>query len=119
MSASQSVIRQCRTGFHMVQGSNDPGDVRFRSRAVGVVEIRKDLLSGDGKNILSGCCGTSTMDREATLAARWLHEHHPISTQPVGLEFAHGAGRYRPGRSLFSTRGCWICKDLEGFLIRI
>ena len=35
--------------------------------------------------ILLGCGGTSTLARGATLAARWLHEPHLISNQPVGL----------------------------------
>ena len=68
--------------------------------------------------IFPRCGGTSTVARGATLAARWLHEPHPISNQRVGLGFPHPAGRYRPGGSLFSSPGCWSCSDMEGFLIR-
>ena len=68
--------------------------------------------------ILPGCCVTSAFSRGATLAARWLHEPQPISNQPVGLEFARFAGRYRPGGSAFSSLGCWKCRDMEGFLTR-
>ena len=67
--------------------------------------------------ILPGCGGTSALAREATLAARWLHEPQPISNQPVGLGFPHHAGRYRHGGSAFSSPGCWSCKHMEGFLI--
>ena len=68
--------------------------------------------------ILPGCGDTSTLTREETLAARWLHEPHLISNQPVGFEFPHPAGRYRPGGSPFSSPGCWSCRNMEGFLIR-
>ena len=39
------------------------------------------------------------MPRGATPTARWRLESQPISNQPIGLEFAHHAGRYRPGGS--------------------
>ena len=32
--------------------------------------------------------------------------------------FPHRAGRYRPGRYLFSSPACWSCRIMEGFLIR-
>ena len=57
--------------------------------------------------ILPGCGGTSALAREATLAARWLHEPQPISNQPVELGFPHLAGRYRPGRFSLSSPGYW------------
>ena len=68
--------------------------------------------------ILPGCGGTSALARGVTLIARWLHEPQPISNHPVGLEFPHRAGRYRPGRSLFPSAGCRSCGNMEGFLIR-
>ena len=58
------------------------------------------------------------MSRDAILAACWLHEPQPISSQPVWLGFPHRAGRYRPEGSAFSSPGCWSCRDMEGFLIR-
>ena len=36
----------------------------------------------------------------------------------MGLGFLHPTGRYRPGGSAFSSPGCWIHRDMEGFLIR-
>ena len=36
----------------------------------------------------------------------------------MGLGFLHREGRYRPVGSPFSSPGYWICKYLEGFLIR-
>ena len=57
------------------------------------------------------------MSREATLAARWLHEPQPISNQPAGFGFPHPLGRYRPRGSACSSSGC-CCRDLEGFVIR-
>ena len=48
------------------------------------------------------------------LAPSTLANQQPIS----GVEFLHRAGRYRPGRSLFSSAGSRICRDMEGFLIQ-
>ena len=67
---------------------------------------------------LPGCGGTSTLARGATIVARWLHEPQPISNHSVGFGFPHPAGRYRPGRSAFTSPGCWSCRDMEGFLTR-
>ena len=61
---------------------------------------------------------TSTLARAATFAARWLNKSQPISNQPEGLEFLHCAGRHRPGRSPFSSPGCWSSRGKQGFLIR-
>ena len=58
------------------------------------------------------------MAREATLAARWLHEPQPISNHPEGLGFLHLAGRYHPGGSAISSPGCWSCRCMDGFLNR-
>ena len=54
--------------------------------------------------IIPRCGGTSTLAREATLAARRLHEPQPISDQPMGVGFPQRAERYRTG-SLFSSPG--------------
>ena len=37
------------------------------------------------------------MSRGATPGARWFHELQPISNDPAGLGFPHGARRHRPG----------------------
>ena len=58
------------------------------------------------------------MARGATLAARWLHELQPISSQPLGLRFPRLAGRYRPGGSAFSSPGSWRCRDMDLFVTR-
>ena len=39
----QSAITQWGWGFHTLRGGIDPGDLRFRPRVVGVVEIWKDF----------------------------------------------------------------------------
>ena len=68
--------------------------------------------------ILPGCGGSSALARGATLATYWFHEPQAISNHPVGLGFLHLEGRYRTGRYLFSSPGCWSCKGMAGFLIR-
>ena len=47
--------------------------------------------------ILPGCVRTSTLSREASLAARWLHEPQPISNQPISLGFHALQGGIDPG----------------------
>ena len=51
--------------------------------------------------ILPGCDGTSALSREATLAARWLHEPQPISNQLVGWGFYTVRGGIDPGDLCF------------------
>ena len=75
----------------------------------------KGFLTRGWEIILPGRDGTSALAQGATLAACWLHEPQPISSQPVGFESAHSTGQYRPGESAFSSPRCWSCKDMEGF----
>ena len=67
--------------------------------------------------ILPACGGTSALARVETLTARWLHEPYSISYRPERLEFLNTAGRYRSGRSPFSSPGCRSCSDVKGLLI--
>ena len=46
MSPSKSAITQRGWGFHTVRGGIDPGNIRFRPRVVGVVDIWKDFDRG-------------------------------------------------------------------------
>ena len=48
MSLSQSAPSQLGWGFHTLLGGVKPGDLRFRPRVVGVVEIWNDLRPGMG-----------------------------------------------------------------------
>ena len=50
MSPSQSAITQWGWGFHTLRGGIDPGDVSFRPRVVGDVEIWKSFEPGMGIN---------------------------------------------------------------------
>ena len=80
-----------------MRGNIDPGDLSFRPRVVGVVEIRKDSRFGDGQIILPRCGGNSTLARGGTLAARWLLELQPISNQPMRARGTDsGDMRFRP-----------------------
>ena len=54
--------------------------------------------------ILIGFGGTSTLSRGATLAARWLHEHQPISNQIVGWGFYTARGDIDPEDLRFCHR---------------
>ena len=48
MSLSQSATSQLGWGFHTLRGGIDPGDLRFRPRVVGVVEIWNGFEPGMG-----------------------------------------------------------------------
>ena len=118
MGPSQSPITQWGWGFHILQSSIDPGDLRFFLWVVRVVEIcMYGFVIRGWELILPGCGGTLALARRATFAARCLHEPHPISNHPVGLGFPHPAGRYRPGESPFSSPRSWSCRYMEAFLI--
>ena len=117
MSLSQSATSQLGWGFHTLRGGINPGDLRFRPRVVGVVDIWKGFESGDETHP-PRVWRDSGVGPRGTLAARWLHEPQPISNHPAGLGFPHPAGRYRPGESAFTSPGSWSCRDMDGFLIR-
>ena len=76
------------------------------------------FLIGGWELILPVCSGTSALDRGATLTARWLHEPREISNHPVGLEFQHTPGRYRPGVCALSSYFCLGCTCISEFLTR-
>ena len=54
---SQSAIGPWDWGFHTVRGGVDPGELDFRPRGVGVVDISKDVCTGDGSQSSSGAAG--------------------------------------------------------------
>ena len=97
MSPSQSTTSQCGWGCHTVRDSIDPGGPCLRSQVVGVncKDMEGFLIRGEDP-ILSGCGGTSTLARGATLAARWLHEPQSAITQ-WGWSFYTLRGGIDPG----------------------
>ena len=105
-------------GFPHPAGRYRPGGSAFSSPGCWSCRDMEGFLTRGWELILPGCGGTSALARGATLAARRLRKPQPISDHPVGLGFPHPAGRYRPGRSAFSSPGCWSCRDMEGFLTR-
>ena len=54
---SQSAIGQWGWGFHTMRGVFDPGDHRFRPQVVGVVDVWRNFLSGDGNLSSPGGAG--------------------------------------------------------------
>ena len=84
-------------GFHTVRGDTHTGDHRFRAQSVGVVDIWRDSWPEDGILSFPGGVG--------------------FTSPKLGLR--HRAGRYRPGRPLFSSPVCWSCRFMELFLIII
>ena len=65
--------------------------------------------------ILPGCVRTSTLSREATLAARWFHEPQPISNQPISLGFHTLRGGNDPGDLPLRPRVVGVVGIWKGF----
>ena len=107
--------RSVGLGFPHLSGRYRPGGSAVSFPGCWSCREIEGFLTRGWEFILFGCGGTSPLARGATLATRWLHEPQPISNHPVGLGFAHPAGRYRPGRSAVSSPACWSCRDTEGF----
>ena len=72
-------------GFPHPTGRYRPGVSTFSSPDCWSCRDMEGFMTRGWKRILPGCGGTSTLAREATLAASWLHEHQTISNQPCGL----------------------------------
>ena len=102
-------------GFPHSAGGYRPGESAFSSPVCWSCRYMEGFLTRGWEIILPRSGRTSTLAKGERLAARWLHEPQPISNQPVGFEFPHRAGRYRPGGSPFSFPGCLSCRDLEYF----
>ena len=47
-----------------------------------------------------------------------MYDPQPVSDRLMRLGFPHRAGRFRLGRSSFSSPGCRSCRFVTGFLIR-
>ena len=81
-------------GFSRPPGRYRPGGSPFSAPGWWSCNDMEGFLIRGWELILPGCGLTSALAREATLAARSLHEPQPISNHPVGLGFPHPAGRY-------------------------
>ena len=103
-------------GFPHLAGRYQPGGSAFSYPGWSRRDMEGILIRGS-KIILPGCAGTSALAREATLGARWLHEPHPQPASGAGVS-TPCAGRYRPGRSAFTSLGCRSCRDMEEGLTR-
>ena len=57
MNLSQLATSQVGWGFHTLRGGIDPGDLRFRPRVVGVVEMWKDFQYEDETLSYPGVAG--------------------------------------------------------------
>ena len=87
--------------FRTVRSGIDPGDYRFRSQFVRVVDVSKDFWPRDG-----------------TLSSRSGAWPRPLRNQTVRLGFPYRSGRHRPGGSPFSSPVRPSRRCVEGFLIR-
>ena len=99
-------------------GRYRPGGPLLLSPGCWNCKCMKGFMIRGWEYIFPGFGETSALTRGATLAVRWLQEPQQFSGQPIAVEFQHCAGRCRPGGSLFSPPGCWICRCMEDFLLR-
>ena len=111
MSPSQSAITQWGWDFHTLPGGIDPVDLCFRPRAVGVVEIWREFLSGDDTLSSLGAAGPRRWPE-----GRWLHdESHPISNIQWVWGFHTLRGGIDPGDLRFRPRVAGIVEIWKDF----
>ena len=103
MSFSQFANNQSGWGFHTSRGGIDPGHLHFRPQVVGIAEIGRDLLRGDGilsppgtagsrrwpEGQLSPRAGSISLSQLANSQVGW-----GIHTLPGGIDT--GDHRFRP-----------------------
>ena len=78
MSPRQSATSQWDWGFHTLRGGIDPGDLRFRTRVVGAVDVWKDFSSGDGNPSSPGCAGSMYDPQPINDRGRWGWGFHNV-----------------------------------------
>ena len=106
-------------GFpHLAGWYIDPGNLRFRPRVVGVVQIWKDFCSGDGKSSSPGAAGPRRCpEGQLSPRAGSMSPSESAITQ-WGWGFYTAWGGIDPGDLCLSPRVCWSSRYMEGFLIR-
>ena len=98
-------------GFHTAPGGADPGELYFRPRGVGVVEIWKNVYIGDGTQSHPGTAGLGGVKRgrgPILPGLRSLYAPQPISDWPVKLGFPTVQGGVDPGEIDFRPRDVGI-----------
>ena len=109
---SQSAISRWGWDFHTAPGGIDPGDRRFRPWFIGVVDLWKDLRSGDG--ILSSLGGAGSISPSQSAIGQWGRDFHsvqggiapgepPYSSRVVGITDMYG-NIYDPGMGPYPPR---------------
>jgi len=115
MNPSQSATSQWGWSFHTVRGGIDPGDLRFRPRVVGVVEIWKNCWSGDGKLYSPGAAGPRWPEGRLSPHADSMSPSESAISQ-WGWGFHTVRGYIDPRDHRFSSRVVGIvdiCNDLR------
>ena len=104
MSLSQSATSQWGSSFHTVRGGIDPGDLRFRPRAVGVVRTWKYVWSGDGKLSSPGAAGHRRWPKGNVSPRAGSMSPSQSATSQWGSSFHTVRGGIDPGDLRFRSR---------------
>ena len=103
-------------GFHTLRGGTDLGDLRFRPRVVGVVDIFANFLPGDGKLSFPGAAGAQRYtEGQLSLRAGSMSPSHSAITQ-LGWGFHTLRGGTDPGDIRFVPRIVGVVDILANFL---
>ena len=89
--------------FPHTAGGIEPGDWHLPPRFIRVVDMWTAFLTSGWERILPVNGGTSTLDRAATLAARWLPGPQLFRDHLVGVSFSNSTWRYRLGGSALTV----------------
>ena len=115
MRPSRSAITQWGWGFHTLRGGIDPGDLRFRPRVVGVVEVRKYSRSGDGNLSSPGAAGPRRWpEGQLSLRAGSMSPSQSAITR-WGWDFHTLRGGIDPGDMCFRPRFVEVVKVWKDF----
>ena len=118
MSPNQSAISQRGWVFHTARGGIDLGDRPFHPRNVGVVEVLKDISSGD-KNLSSpGAAGPRRWPEGQLSPRAGSMSLSQSATSQWGWSFHTVRGGIDPGDHRFRRRVCRSCKGMKGYLVR-
>ena len=113
----EEIRRDLRSGHGALSFPGGAGSTRSSQSAIGQRDWGFHIMRGG--RVCSDTEGSLNRGRGPIVPGLIsLYAPQPISDRPVGLRFSYRTGRYRPGRTRFSSPGCRICRYKKGCLNR-
>ena len=115
MNLSQLATSQVGWGFHTLRGGIDPGDLRFRPRVVGVVEMWKDFQYEDETLSYPGVAGPRRCPERQLSPRAGAMSLSQSATSQLGWGFHTLRGGINPGDLRFRPRVVGVVDIWKGF----